>query len=140
MDTGSTRGRLERHVTRVEVPTGVSLVLNSDQSEDGGSGQKLTVPCLSANMQLGEKEIDLAAELLKTKPVKGSGGGHCMLALEIPMKVNRGVARHAAEAGCFVGLKASPLAEKSVEEVRDFLVARRHGPKLKEQRMSTVPV
>ena len=52
----------------------------------------------------------------------GSGFvGQVLLQLEIPISVNRRVARYGAERGCFVGVKSSPLDAEGAAELRMLL-------------------
>jgi hypothetical protein len=44
-----------------------------------------------------------------------------LLQLEIPISVNRRVARYGAERGCFVGVKSSPLDAEGAAELRSLL-------------------
>jgi hypothetical protein len=113
---------------QAEAQTGLSLILVC--IEGLSKGQTLSVPCLGANRLMGEREVGVASRLLDAGASANAHNeragnaervGQCLLQLEIPIDVNRRVARHAAQSGVFVGLKTSPLDARGADELRTLL-------------------
>ena len=126
---------------RDDVSTGVALQLISDVDET--EGQRLSVPCLGANQHVGAREVEVATHLFDRAAAEAAaraaaagstrasamparctaarasetGASACVLALEIPLEVNRQLAAHAVARGCMVALKPSPLSQENVSGV-----------------------